>query len=291
VTPIERNRILARMFTRPVMAALARTGRALPALSFLSSTGVAAARGNGSTVGQLFERAFEDVNRQYRNEYVYKTAIANRIVFGRHRPQTAAMQVELSVGRSIVDVAVFNGTSTAYEIKTELDTAKRLESQSADYLRAFDRVYLVTHPQFINRFKDALDERVGILALTRDDSLRVVRAAQSNIDSVDPRMVLRMLRRDEYVSAVERVYGPQPRLANGLIFAHFEKRFGQLSSDQAHQAFVAAMRARTTEPSFAEFVSALPKSLRALGFATPLSRVQRQRVLSAIASNCPLRIV
>lgn len=289
MTPIERNRILARMFTRPVLTALARTGSTVPALSFLASTGVAA-RAKGPAVMQLFERAFEDIRKHYRNEYVYKTAIANRIVFGRHSPRTAAMQVELQVGHSIVDVAVFNGTSTAYEIKTELDTTKRVNSQSADYLRAFDRVYLVTHPQFVQRFEKAVDARVGILALTRDENLSVVRPASSNAHSISQQTVLRMLRRSEYMAAAQQIYGPQPKLPSGLLFAHYEKLFTDMSAEHAHEALVRAMHARTTEPSYVEFISALPQSLRALGYATPMSNTQRNRVLSTLASPSLLRL-
>lgn len=286
---IERNRILSRMFTRPVMAAIARSGSALPALSFLATAGVAD-RGRGPAVLQLFESAFEDIRTHYRNEYVYKAVIANRIIFGRHSPRTAAMQVELQVGRSIVDVAVFNGTSTAYEIKTELDTGKRLNSQSADYLKGFDRVYLVTHPEFVQKFERLIEPRVGIISLTRHDSLSVVRKASSNFHNVSPMTVLRMLRRSEYIEAATKVFGSQPQVPNGLLFAHYEKLFSKMSPEQAHVALVSAMRARTTDTSFVDFISALPQSLRALGYATPMSSIQRTRLLSALASPANLRI-
>jgi hypothetical protein len=62
------------------------------------------------TLGQFFDVAFDKLFRSYRTEYVYKAAIANKLLFGKHSPRTAAMQVELPIGRSIVDIAIFNGT-------------------------------------------------------------------------------------------------------------------------------------------------------------------------------------
>ncbi|MCY1339096.1 hypothetical protein D9M69_249700 [compost metagenome] len=121
----ERLRLLARMFTRPVFADIARSGNWQVALGFLAEHGLLTAA-KGQPLASLFESAWLEIRRAYRNEFVYKTEIASRIVFGRHSPNTASLHVELPVGRSIVDVAVFNGTSTAYEIKTEFDTPRRL---------------------------------------------------------------------------------------------------------------------------------------------------------------------
>ncbi|WP_259460495.1 sce7726 family protein [Paraburkholderia sp. BL23I1N1] len=135
----ERLRLLARMFTRPVFTDIARSGNWQVALGFLAEHGLLTAA-KGQPLASLFESAWLEIRRAYRNEFVYKTEIAGRIVFGRHSPNTASLHVELPVGRSIVDVAVFNGTSTAYEIKTEFDTPRRLTTQTSNYLAAFDRV-------------------------------------------------------------------------------------------------------------------------------------------------------
>jgi len=115
------------------------------ALGFLTEHRLLTRASEKQSLASLFDSAWRAMRCAYRNEFVYKTENANRIVFGRHSPNTASLYVELPVGRSIVDVAVFNGTSTAYEIKTEFDTPRRLTTQTSDHLTAFDRVCLVTH--------------------------------------------------------------------------------------------------------------------------------------------------
>ncbi|MBA1734104.1 sce7726 family protein, partial [Escherichia coli] len=82
----------------------------------------------------LFTSLYDFLRLNYRNEYVYKTALVNKIIFGKHSPKTSSSSIELPIKNSIVDVAVFNGTSTAYEIKTEYDSPKRLITQAPDYL-------------------------------------------------------------------------------------------------------------------------------------------------------------
>lgn len=273
-----------------MLQTIAKTGRAFPALSFLTASGVTD-QSSGIKLSTIFQQGFGELSSYYRTEYVYKAEIANHIVFKLHGSHNAAMQVEMPVGRSIVDVAVFNGTSTAYEIKTEFDTPKRLISQTTDYLRAFDRVYLVTHPRLALRFEASLDYRVGILTLHESHGLKRIRPAKSNCDQIDPNLIFRMLHRKEYMAAVEAAFGLQRELPNGLVFGHYEKLFAKLPNVQAHHIFLDALRNRRTDNENSIFLSALPSSLRALAYATPLSAPQRQRLLSAIDSPVPIALV
>ncbi len=284
MTPLDRSRLIARAFSRPVLQGMARRGTAVDVARMLSGLGV----GHGKsmqTVADAFDAGLDEIGRSYRCEYVYKSAIANRIIFGRHSPRTSSLAVELGVDGSIVDAAVFNGTATAYEIKTEFDSPTRLTTQTPSYLRAFDRVFVVTHPDCAYRYRTILDPRVGVLALNMDNSLSIVREAEGDVSRVEPEVVFRMLRRPEYMNVVEQHFGPQAALPNGLVEAHYRSLFRQLTSLQAHTALVAAMRARTTDSKSVEFLGALPKSLRVLGYATPLSPPQRFRVLTSLAAT------
>lgn len=60
---------------------------------------------------------------------------------------------EMNVGDSRVDICRVNGSSYAYEIKTEYDVFERLDTQIADYSQVFDKVYLIVHK---NMEKEAL---------------------------------------------------------------------------------------------------------------------------------------
>lgn len=284
MTETERSRLIARIFSRPVLDDIARRGTAAHVAKQLSGLGVRPV-GRGAVVGDLFDASLAELGQGFRCEYVYKAAIANRIVFGRHSPRTSSMSIELGVAGSIIDVAVFNGTSTAYEVKTEYDSHRRLSTQTPAYLRAFDSVYVVTHPDLAQRYASLVDDRVGILCLTEKGSLREVRKSVRDVSRIETAVVFRMLRRQEYMDAVHRHIGPQPAMPNGLISQHYEQLFGHLTSEQAHKALVSSMRARTTDVETVDFVSALPQSLRVLAYETPLSRPQRQRLLSALAAS------
>lgn len=273
-------RQLSQVFSRPMISQLAKTGSSNSVRAALAQAGLRGA--HDESLSRLFDLSLQGLRTNYACEYTYKAAVTDRIVFGRHSPRTAGLQIELPVGRSIVDAAVFNGTSTAYEIKTELDTDRRISTQSIDYLKSFDRVYLVTHPSLVSRYERILDPRVGILAMSGKGSLSQIREAESCVSRLDKGTLFRLLRMDEYCRAVRINFGEQPDVPSGRKFRHFSELWNDLSIDKAHALTVEAMRLRTTGPAMVEFLAQLPASLRVLGYACPLSQIQRTRLLNAL---------
>nr|WP_199067621.1 sce7726 family protein [Chromobacterium sp. ASV5] len=283
----ELPRRIARFFSRPVLEDVIRRGSAEQVGCELAALGVSVGKSQPS-MADLFEAAFTQLSLYYRCEYVYKAAIANRIVFGRHRPSTASLAIELGVAGSIADAVVFNGTSTAYEIKTEYDSHRRLSTQTADYLRAFDKVYVVTHSDLATHYASLVDERVGILSLNSKNSFSEIRPAIADISRIEPAVVCNILRQKELMKIVQEYFGPQPEMPNTQTTLHYSKLFCQLQPSQVHQALVASLRQRTTTPEIANFICSMPTSLRPLAFAMPLSRPQRQRLLDALTT--PLKL-
>lgn len=281
LTTLERLRILSRLFTRPVFASLAVNKDWKRSVRFLEEYRLIEA-GPPVPLRELFEGAWDEIRRGYRNEYVYKNEIASRLIFGRHSPRTAAMHVELPVGRSIVDIAIFNGTSTAYEVKTEFDSAKRLATQTADYAKVFEHVYVVTTPTLSSRYLEAVGETVGVYALSSSGSLSLVKEAGSNRQKLIKNTVFRCLRQHEYLSILKECADLEVNVPNGLVSNHCSALFEKLTEDEVHNSFIKAMRARKIGLQTAEFVTSLPPSLRALGYATPLSGRQQAHLAAVL---------
>lgn len=289
LTHLEKLRILSRMFSRPLFSTMARTGDWKRVSAYLAGHRMLR-HGSAQSVSSLFDQAWNQLRLSYRNEYVYKSELANRIVFGRHSPRKAAMHVEFPVGRSVVDIAIFNGTSTAYEVKTEFDSPRRLQSQTSDYLKVFDKVYVVAHPTTAAAYAEIVQDGVGVIALNRRGSLSVLREAVSNRGQLDVRTIFRCLHRAEYVPIIESTLETTFALPNGIIARKCEEEFCKFSTWDAHEAFVSSMRNRKTDLRTADFVTKLPPSLRVLGYATPLSERQRANLLRALDLEITLAI-
>ncbi|WP_169927442.1 sce7726 family protein [Labilithrix luteola] len=187
---------------------------------------------------------FELLQRSYRCDYVYRSTIAAKLFLGRHSPTTSALIPELRVWKSKADMAVFNGTSIAYEIKTELDNLDRLQSQLADYSAVFDRIFVVTYDGRGEELRATLPSHVGILVLTRTLSFQVVRDALSNAENVRPRMIVDALRRDEVIEVTRRVVGRAPCATEVTIRQECADALATCTPRSVHDAMVAVLKRR-----------------------------------------------
>lgn len=76
---------------------------------------------------------------------------------------TTEISLNTSYGVKIADVVVSNGHSVAFEIKSELDTIKRLNSQVKGYSEVFDYVYLVYWKSKFDLKEMFLPDNIGII--------------------------------------------------------------------------------------------------------------------------------
>ena len=64
-----------------------------------------------------FERLYKQLLRHYRNEYVYKNTLFNKLVLGTHSLNTTSAIVELPIVDSIADFILFNGKAVVMKSK------------------------------------------------------------------------------------------------------------------------------------------------------------------------------
>lgn len=94
--------------------------------------------------GKLISEIYHFMSKSYRNEYFYQNTLLNKLLLGRHSLNTTIALTQIPISKSKADFILINGKAIVYEIKTELDTFERLETQLRDYYKAFDHVCVVT---------------------------------------------------------------------------------------------------------------------------------------------------
>jgi hypothetical protein len=162
----------------------------------------AAVSGARGSVFDVVQELSAGLNSHYRNEYVYKNLIANKILLGRHG-LGAAMLSEFRVAGSVADAVVVNGRATVYEVKTELDSSSKLAKQLDDYYRAFSHVNVVVHHSLADRYAELLeDSPVGLIALTARRSLSMRREATGDTSRLEIPTMMKVLRRSEYTGVL-----------------------------------------------------------------------------------------
>lgn len=274
--PATAHRTLARIFSRPVLRGLA-DGR-LGDISKHALRCLADAGEDIRTPEAMFNVAYRELSTGYRNEYIYKNTIANKLIFGRHSPATASLLSEFRANESIADTVIINGTSTVYEIKTEYDSLARLPMQLSDYAKVFDKIYVVTHARASKAVEQLQFPHVGILLLSSRGTLQVQREATSNIENLDLRALFMSLRRTEFTEILQR-HGRLPDAGPATFWSACQDEFARLPKIVAHTEAVAQLRQRTTGSEEVLFLRQLPAPLKLLGFAEPFSRPRRLSLL------------
>jgi len=108
---------------------------------------------------------------------------------------------ELPVGSSRADLCKINGTSVAYEIKTDLDNYSRLTKQITDYYQIFEEVYIICSERKVLNIVEIVPRKCGIYSYSKNNrgnyKFQLVRyALESNeISSIKQ---LNLVRKDEF---------------------------------------------------------------------------------------------
>ncbi|MDR1547929.1 MAG: sce7726 family protein [Hungatella sp.] len=122
--------------------------------------------------GELICEIYEFMAKAYRNEYFYQNTLLNKLLLGRHSINTTTALTQIPIGKSKADFILINGKAVVYEIKTELDSLDRLDTQLKDYFTAFNHVCVVTSESHYEKVKRALgDTPVGIYVLTEKNKI------------------------------------------------------------------------------------------------------------------------
>lgn len=200
---------------------------------------------DGLANGEILANIFNFMLRDYRNEYVYKSLMLKKIVYGRHSPKTTSALCELPVGESIADFVLINGKAHVYEVKTDLDNLSRLENQLEDYYRAFRYVSVVCSEKTqgaVARFLE--DSPVGLMVLTNRLTFKTIKEPRCEKGKIDSRIQFDILRKHEREDAIVQCGGCLPNATPVRYYSACLDAFEQLDVEQRIAAFELLLKKR-----------------------------------------------
>lgn len=257
---------LSKVFSPRVMDRLVSSGRSEYLAEVCLNAGIDRAIDEDLTVGSFLAEIYSLLVSRYRCEYVYKNEIVSKVVLGRHSLKTAQLLCELRVGNSKADLVIINGTSTAYEIKSEYDSFARLASQIDSYSRVFEHINVVTSPRQAEQVLDSAPDSVGVVVLTGRRTLSTARQSRSNADNIEGGSLFDLLRRTEYLSVIRRYYGEAPSVPNTRIHSVCRELFCRMPTDDAHRLTMEELSTRFKSDTLIRYLDAIPPALRAYAF-------------------------
>lgn len=268
---------IARIFSGPVISDFVSNQRSEFMESIIKESNLTHIIKPGMRLSDFYDLIYKHLLKTYRNEYIYKNAIAEKILLGRHSLNTSFMLTEFRTADCKADTVVLNGTSNVYEIKSEFDSLDRLQRQIQAYQKVFDLIHIITSPCQLVKVEKVIDCRIGIMILTERNTIKTIREPKSRKDQVQPRIMFDSLRKTEYISIIRDIFGFVPNVPNTLIYKKCKSLFCQLSPETAHDSMVRALKKRGNSICLKEFILEVPDSLKAASITARLTKNQRMR--------------
>lgn len=221
----------------------------------------------GITYWEYLDYVYQILEKHYCNEYVYKNTLIKKYLVKGYSLNSSKIFNEFRIGNSIADLAMFNGTSKAFEIKTELDNDNRLASQLNEYAKLMEESYLVISADMVERYLPDINPSVGIIAICQHGRALTIekrRDARKN-EFVDIDVLMSSVRCSEYKWMVKSAYGCLPEVSDFEMFDACKDMLSRLSSVKLQRLFLDAVKSRN---NLTRILKSVPRSANLLCLTT-----------------------
>lgn len=217
---------------------------------------------------------YKYIAKCYRCEYVYKNEIINQLLLKAYGTRDTIAFNEFRIGNSIVDFAMMNGESKAFEIKTQFDTPRRLSKQMEDYTKVFNKCYIVVASEDIGYYENLVEPGTGIIELYYDRGrIKLNEYKHAIMNSVlDSDILMGCLRTQEYKNLVFSYDGYLPNVSEYEMYEACKARIKQIPSAELNKLFLCEIKKRKNATSKLKDV---PKELRQICLSLNLSDKKR----------------
>lgn len=215
---------------------------------------------------------YRQISINYRCEYVYKNELIELLIKKYAHSNTVIFN-EFRMQKSIVDLAMFNGNSRAFEIKTEYDTTRRLIGQLVDYTRVFQLCYVVIPANMLETYEKDIPPYIGIVLMRESGGVLELDEARPAVENknIDAGMMMKCLRTKEYENMVIEEFGKLPDVPYYEMYEACEEKLYDMPPDKLHQYFLKEIEKRKDNMCL---LKKAPRELRQMYLQLGLSKGQ-----------------
>lgn len=222
-----------------------------------------------ATYKSVISDLYQELKLNHRNEYFYKNELLNSLLIQNGKISFCSALTELPVANSKTDMIFIdeNNVGTVYEIKTELDTLNRLESQIQDYYKAFSYIYVVTSANHLHQLEQVLEgTNVGIIELTSNNEFVHRKEATCNTASLSHDVLFRILRKKEFESIVLKYFGKLPDVSDFVYYGICLELLENLDIVLFQKEVMSCLRKRNLIQDVESFTDNVPYELSFYGY-------------------------
>jgi hypothetical protein len=162
------------------------------------------------------------------NEIIFKNYKGEEILkyrlFEKHlNKQNLIAAFEVKVNRSRVDFLTINGSTTSFEIKSELDNLSKLEKQCSDYLLAFEYNYLMIHERHLQSCLEIIPDSFGVWVFNNKKYSKVRKANLNPCIQSD--VQLKILTKAERIKSFQKADGTVDSILDTYDYKKINNQF------------------------------------------------------------------
>lgn len=276
---------LSRLFSSAVFREMAENGSSAKFARLFGLAAIRSETARRATVADGFDAAFSVLKHAgCRDEYVYRAALTQKILMGKHSLNTACMLTEFRAGACKADLVILNGSATVYEIKSERDSLARLVNQISNYQKVFAAVNVIASTRHIDGILNVVSDDVGVLCLSDRYHIQVVRDAVDQPERVSPVAILESLRSSEALAVLGQLGASIQKVQNTKLRTMLRTEFAKQKPAAVHEAMVATLKRTRNLAPLRILIEQLPPSLHAAALSIQLQPNEHDRLVAAIST-------
>lgn len=192
---------------------------------------------------------YKVLRRDYPYEYIYKNEFLNQWVKNELGSNNSVVFNEFRIGKATADLALFNGTSKVFEIKTIFDSEYRLSRQLNEYKKLFNEIYLIVPASKLEKYS-LINDKVGIITYSAsNNTFQLVRKSYSQ-KNPNFSIIMKVLHTKEYKDIVSEFYGKLPEINDFTQFDICKDLIHKIPSSDLNTLFIKTLKKRKVNNLF-----------------------------------------
>ena len=225
------------------------------------------------TIKELSSFLFNYLKKKYANEYIYKSILLKKTVFGRFSPNTTSLFFEYPINKTRADALLINGDAYVYEIKSSYDSLDKLNRQIEQYVNCFSNIIVFTHNKHLKNILYNVPDYVGISILSKKYTVTEIKKPKKYFDKINHKSIFALLHKKEremLLSIFNIKHNDNVHPA--YQYNYYLDLFSKIPIKKAHENIISILKKRQNTKKLAEYCYKLPEAFHTLVFSHKLTK-------------------
>lgn len=238
-------------------------------------------KNKGKSYLKILKKAYKVLEDNYQNEYILKNEFLNKWLKNELGSNNSVIFNEFRLGKAIADLAMFNGVSKVFEIKTILDKEYRLSNQIEEYKKIFNEVYIIVPSELLSKYAN-YDNSVGIISYgSKIKNFELFRKAE-RLNNINSDILMEVLHTKEYIKISQEYYANLPKMNSFNQFEICKELISKIPQDELNKLFIATMKNRNIHNQFFNKVN---NEFNQICLSLNLKKQERDNLINSLKTN------